>query len=159
MDEARRRAMRRALNMLSYRSRSRHEIFSDLRGRGFSEEIAGGIVSELESKGLVCDVLLARDIISGGQRSGRSRARIYAELRRRGIDRQTIDESLHSCFDQEVECEAAARLLSGMIAEGQTSRADFDLERAARRLSGRGFSPAAITYALGHVPFSPKKPG
>ncbi len=157
--EARKRALRRALQMLSYRSRSRREIVADLAGRGCSTEIVEEVVSELEEKGLIGDAALAQDIVSGGQRAGKSRSRIYAVLRRRGISRETADEALEAHFDLDEECEAATREIRKMLPITSGPPGAEDLERAARRLSSRGFSAPAVARALKETASGAEAPG
>jgi regulatory protein len=146
--EERKRALRRALRMLAYRSRSCQEIAADLNGKGFCPEITMEVIHDLEEKGLVGDASLARDIVAAGQRCNKSRSRIYSDLRRRGIEREAAEESLDVYFDQEEECRAAARIMSRMLSSADSDSAGDDIEKAARKLSGRGFSGHAVAYAL-----------
>jgi SOS response regulatory protein OraA/RecX len=145
--------------MLSYRSRSRQEIVSDLCDRGFSIDVVTGVVSELEEKGLVGDACLARDMVMSGQRSNKSRSRIYADLRKRGIAREIAEDSLFAYFDEDEECEAAARVLRKMLPETGLPPQDGEKERAARRLSGRGFPASAVAYALNDALIARHSPG
>ena len=137
--------------MLSYRSRTHFELVEGLRRKGFPEEVVVGVAAELEDRGLVDDARLARDIVCGGQMAGKSRLRIYAGMRRRGISREDAEESMRSCFNPEREREAAYRLLRSSLPCPPGSAGKGDIERAARRLSGRGFSASAIADVLGDI--------
>lgn len=134
--------------MLSYRARSRQEIGSDLRRKGFAVDTVDAVVRELEEKGLICDTILARDIVSAGQGAGKSRSKIYADLRRRGIARETVEDSLEEYFDVDEECEAALREMRKLLRVASGQSRDEEIERAARRLSGRGFCTAAVARAM-----------
>ncbi|MEW6553062.1 MAG: RecX family transcriptional regulator [Actinomycetota bacterium] len=144
----RKRALRRALAMLTYRPRSREEICRDLSVKGFKPDVVDDVVAELSEKRLLCDPSLARDIVASGQRSGKSRAKIYSELRRRGIDREVAEESLEACFDASLEREAAVKAMDCLLTPHGHSPSCEDIEKAARKLAGRGFSSSAVAYAL-----------
>ncbi len=137
--------------MLSYRSRSREEIVRDLSGKGFSDDVVDSVISELVEKKLVGDLSLARDIILSGQRSHKSRSKIYSELRRRGIAREDADESLAAIFDAESERESAVKAMTRLLSPSPSPPSPADIERAARKLAGRGFSSSAVAYALRDV--------
>jgi regulatory protein len=122
-----------------------------LRNKGFSLQVVEGVVEELEERGLLEDACLARDMVMNGQRANKSRSRIYADLRKRGIDRDIAEESLQSCFDPEKEREAATCLLQKSLYTSSSPPTEADIERAARRLSGRGFSPSAVLNALAGI--------
>ncbi|MBN2025862.1 MAG: RecX family transcriptional regulator [Actinobacteria bacterium] len=119
-----------------------------LREKGFSKEIVDDINTELEDKGLIDDSCLARDIIASGQRANRSRSRIYAELRRRGITREEAEESLDHGFDPERERKAAAELMYRNLSCLPGSANKSDIEKISRRLFRRGFSASAIAGAV-----------
>lgn len=148
LEKIRRRAFRRALAMLSRRSRSREEIVRDLSGKGYEDCVVESVVSGLETRNLLDDVSLSRDIVRECQRNGKSRSRIYAELRRRGIGREQSEESMKSYFDPSLEEKAALRLMRGMIGGHACALDDKELRKAARRLCARGFSISAVSNAL-----------
>ena len=84
-------AFTRALKMLSHRSRSRYEISADLREKGFSQEVINRVIEDLQDRGWLDDSELAHDIISYGQDRNKGWMRIYADLRRRGIERRIAE--------------------------------------------------------------------
>lgn len=150
-DSAYKRALRRALKLLAYRSRSRYEIISDLLDRGFSPHIVDRVVIELSDGDWLDDNKLARDIVIQCQRANKGRSRIYAEMRKRGIERELAEENLRDHFDPLKENEAASSLLAKNLAVCPHPPMEADIERAARRLSSRGFSPAAVANALDEI--------
>ena len=85
--------------MLSYRSRSGFEIRGDLRKKGFSQEVINKVIEDLQERGWLDDRELAHDIISYGQDRNKGWMRIYADLRRRGIERSLAEESLERYYD------------------------------------------------------------
>jgi len=91
---------------------------------------------------------LARDIIASGQRAGKSRSRIYADLRRRGITREEAEERLDDGFDLEREREAVSQLMRKNLSSLPDSPSRADIERISGRLFRRGFSSSAIASAI-----------
>jgi len=147
-ERARGRAFQKAIKLLSYRARSRNELGISLRDRGFSAEVVDDVTTELEGKGLLDDARLARDIIASGQRARKSRSRIYAELRRRGIAREETEESLDDGFDPEREREAVAQLMRRSLSCLPGSPSKADIERISSRLFRRGFTASAIAGVI-----------
>lgn len=144
-------ALRRAIKMLSYRSRTYCELVEGLRRKGIPENIVVGVAAELEDRGLLDDSRLARDIVCGGQTAGKSRSRIYSEMRRRGIAREVAEESMRIFFDAEREREEVYRLLLSSLPFPPVSAGKGDIQKAARRLSARGFSASAIADVIGDI--------
>jgi len=122
-----------------------------LREKGFGAEIVDDVIAELQDKGLLDDARLARDIIAGGQRASKSRSRIYADLRRRGIERENAEESLDDVFDPDREREAVARLMRRNLSRLPGSPSRDDIERISGRLFRRGFSASAIAGVIDDV--------
>jgi len=134
--------------MLSYRPRSREEITRDLSRKGFPADIVESVIAELAEKKLIDDLILAEDIVRSGQRTHKSRSKIYSELRKRGIGREDAEESLAACFEVEKERESAASAMAKLLSSSPSPPSEGDIERATRKLSGRGFSSSAVAYAL-----------
>lgn len=134
--------------MLARRSRSRQEIAIDLDGKGFTSQTIEDVIGELLERGWLDDEKLAGDIILGCQRANKGWSRIYADLSKRRIDRELIEESLSKYFDPEKECATAKYLVQKNLATCPSPPEKADIERAARRVSGRGFSPPSVASAL-----------
>lgn len=119
--------------------------------KGFLAEIVDDVTTELEGKGLLDDSRLARDIVASGQRANKSRSRIYADLRRRGIARDEAEESLDDGFDPEMEREAVARIIHRNLTDLLVPPSRADIERISARLFRRGFSASAIASVIDDV--------
>ena len=119
-----------------------------LKGKGFEDEVVHGVLREIEEKGLLDDAALSRDIVREGQRSGRGRSRVRAEMLRRGIPRELCEEAMREHFDPSLEEEAALRRLGTMLGEDLAGLEREAWDRAARKLAARGFSPSAVRAAL-----------
>ncbi|CAN5809815.1 hypothetical protein BH23GEM6_BH23GEM6_17370 [soil metagenome] len=135
-----------ALNLLSYRARSRAELEQRLQRRGYASELVDRCLRELESRGLVDDTAFAvsfvRDRIRGNPKGGR---RISQELRARGIDGATAGTVINDVMQAENVTELH---LARAAAARWKPRPGEEPLRAKRRLHGflmrRGFSGDAV---------------
>lgn len=129
-----------ALNALSSRAKSRHELETQLAKRGVTQEIAKLVLDRLVAVGLVDDLEFARVWSQSRARTkGLSRRVLAQELRTKGIDQAITDEVLIG-ISPEDEYEAAlavavkkARAVTNLPREVQVRRI-FDL------LARKGFS-------------------
>ena len=144
-------AFARALKMLSYRSRSRHEISADLGGKGFSQEVVNRVIEELQDRGWLNDSELAQDIISYGQDRNKGWMRIYADLRRRGIERRLAEESLERYYDNERARKTLLWLARESLSAYSSPPCKKEVDAIIRRISRQGFSPLSakgVVYDL-----------
>ncbi len=139
------RAYEKALYLLEYRAHSRGELLQKIR-REYSMEAALQAVERVEQLGLVNDrdfaTRLAEELTT---QKGYGKARVKADLARRGIDRELIDEVMAELpVDQTQGCKdwickkyktlptdakEQAKLLAGAVRRG------FDYATARRALS------------------------
>jgi SOS response regulatory protein OraA/RecX len=79
-----------------------------------------------------------------GQRMNRGRSRIYADLRKRGIDRSLAEESLEEFYNNELERESMIHLLeqNPLLQSAQPEPAAVN--KIARKMAQRGFPPGAV---------------
>lgn len=137
-----------ALRKLDARACSRAELQRAMTERGFSEDVATEVLDRLEAVGLVDDrtfaAMLVRDRFSGSGRTGRA---LVEDLRRRGLDREVIEEALAQ-VDRDDELERARDLVSHKM----RSLGSLDRERAYRRLTGmlarKGYSPGTCSAVV-----------
>lgn len=101
-DDAVERAYGAALNFLSYRQRSRREIEDYFRRKKTEPEICAAVVERLERTGLIDDREFARFWVENRQtfRPRGTRA-LKAEMRRKGLAGEVIDEALAELDDEE----------------------------------------------------------
>jgi regulatory protein len=150
-----------ALRRLSVRARTEQEMREDLARRDVPAEAIDVVVGRLIGARLIDDAAFARAWVEERRhRKGLSRARLWQELRRKGVDDQSIAaalETLGNGGDEEAEValEAARRRVGALRG--------LDAATAQRRLAGylarRGFSPAvarrATQTALGEIDDEP----
>jgi regulatory protein len=91
------RARERALHFLSYRPRSTAEVRRNLKDADFAPEAIEAAIERLTQAGLLDDRAFAQYWLENrGQFSPRSARALKAELRDKGVDAQTIDETLQT---------------------------------------------------------------
>jgi regulatory protein len=149
-DEQSYRARELAIGLLGQRARSCRQIADYLMRKGFEEEVAVEVVDWLKERGYLNDSLYARQFVESRLRSKpRGKAMLRWELQQKGIEHQTIEETLQQeLSDPETEITAAQKLL-----EKKVGRRSLDLtyeERAklGQFLMRRGFSGSVAREAL-----------
>lgn len=132
------------LDQLTGRARSRHELADKLRGKHVPDELAARLLDRFEEVGLVDDQAFARAWVSDRQRGkGLAPRALAQELRRKGVD----DETVRAAVDEitEDDQEAAARAL---VRRKLRSLAQVDQATATRRLAGmlarKGYPPGLV---------------
>jgi regulatory protein len=138
----------RALNLLSFRDRSRRELEQRLLRAGFEPEDVAAAIEGLERVGLVDDERFARAVVE--QEAGRrlaGRRAVASALAAKGVDREVVRSVLADLDDPGAERERADEL-----ARSRAGRlAGLAPEVAFRRLSGllarRGYPPAVCREA------------
>ncbi len=135
-----------ALLLLSYKARTVAELRTRLASKGFSPAAIDSTLRRLAELNLVNDEQFARRFAEDRIRLGRKgKWRVRAELTRRGVSREQIEQALAEAPDELTAARAAAR---------QFCRRNQRLEPAVlrRRLYGflarRGFSPDTISSVI-----------
>lgn len=109
-EDAREAAYQRALNLLSYRPRTSDEVRKNLKSHDITEEIIEYVMERLQRSGLLNDGQFAQTWIENrSEFRPRSRRALAYELQQRGIDRQTIEQSLQGVDDEELAYQAAQK--------------------------------------------------
>ncbi len=126
-----------ALNFLTFRPRSRAEVRRNLQGRRVSPELIELVLARLEELGVLSDQQFAAFWVENREQfNPRSARALGAELRQRGVDRETIEAAVAPERDEERAVAAAQKKLRGL------AHADYPTFR--KQLGGfllrRGFS-------------------
>jgi regulatory protein len=155
-----------ALNILSYRARTRTELRRKLLGKGFHHARVEPCLDRLEQRGLLDDEAVAAAFVRDRIRlRPRGRVRLTQELRAKGVDPglagRVVDQVLE---DEDVtEADLVREVASGWLArQGAATRQALgagartpESEKARRRLHGylgrRGFGGAALGRAMERV--------
>lgn len=145
------RALKRALEMLSYRSRSHKEVAKDLEKREFEPEVIEEVLQQLHRYGYLDDLKLALNIIERCQEANKGWARIYSEMRRKGIDRETAEESLERHYDEDKAEDSLFFLVEESLSGFTDYPLESEVEAIARKLNRRGFPPSSTRNAVYRV--------
>lgn len=90
-------AFNRALHYLSFRARSESELLSYLSEKGFSDSISQTVMDRLKDEGLINDHRFADDWIDNRVTfRPRSQIQLQAELRRKGLQEDVIQNALQN---------------------------------------------------------------
>jgi regulatory protein len=142
------RCLNAALHCLSYRPRSEFELKERLHRRGFDDDSVEAVLARLREQGLVDDMAFAQFWKDNRESfSPRSQRLAGLELRRKGIDEETIAQVVGVIDDDDSAYRAAlskARSLS--LSDYHSFR-----QRLAGYLKRRGFSYGVINHTVERV--------
>ena len=162
-DDADVRVREAALNLLSYRMRTRSELKRRLRQKDFRPARIDLCLDQLEAKGFLNDEAAAAAFIRDRLRHRpRGKARLSSELRSKGLDADTVNRVINDVFENEGTDDL---LLARQVAEGWLRRQNQDTvktladtahsqsrEKVRRRLYGhltrRGLRGDALRTAI-----------
>ncbi|MFD1047618.1 regulatory protein RecX [Kibdelosporangium lantanae] len=120
------------LQLLTARPRTRLELRKALLRKGIAEEIADRVLGRLDDVGLIDDKAFAEMWVhSRHTYQGMGRRALSVELRRRGVDNETVAEAVAS-VDSEAEEERARQLVRKRL----PSMGSVDQAAKIRRLVG-----------------------
>jgi regulatory protein len=152
-----------ALNLLSYRARTRTELKRKLLGKGFHLARVEPCLDRLEQRGLLDDEAVAAAFVRDRIRlRPRGKVRLTQELRARGVGRDVADRAVDHVLEAEeiTEADLVRQVVAGWLSrqsaatvdamsEGRRSPAS---EKARRRLQGylarRGFGGSAMGHGM-----------
>ena len=146
-DKPLRKALGRALNLISYRQRTEHELRERLAER-FEEDVIDRAVDYLKEQGLVDDEAFAR-IWSGSRtrNSPRSARALVRELTSKGVSKSIADAAVLELDDEETARVAAAKFARRLVGN--------DYEKFHRRLwqhlQRRGYSGSVARKAVAEL--------
>lgn len=151
-----------ALNLISYRARTREELRRRLRQKGFRPARIDLCLDRLQEKGFIDDEAVAAAFVRDRLRHRpRGRVALTSELRSKGVDgdlaKQTIDRvfSEERTSDEDIAGEVArkwiARQNQGLLAALASAEHSAERDKARRRLNSylarRGFRGEALGAA------------
>jgi regulatory protein len=141
-------AIKYALRLLSYRSRSCSEIIGRLEQKGFSQEEAERTVRYLQEKGFIEDRRVAMELLRDAtERKHLGRRGIEMFLRRRGINREIINDILSS-HAVDVDRVSAMKYVRRRLRVLDTLPDETVKRRIRAALRRRGFSAEVIRMAV-----------
>jgi regulatory protein len=145
-----------ALHFIGYAARSRAEVEQRLTRAEFVPEVIAAVVAECEERGWLDDAAFARRWVEDrADRKRFGRARLAAELRRKGVDREDVDAALGTA-DEEAELNRARAAARTKWRLNTPTEVDAEtLKAEERKLSGflqrRGFAWSTISQVVAEL--------
>ena len=139
-------ATEKAVSFLATRARTEKELVDALRRNAYPESAIARVMAYLTEAGYMNDTAFAEQWTAARASKGLGKQRIRAELRRKGVGQDDIDEALGG-LDGEL-------LLQGAVKAAQKAAKDKDLSSPANRqkvlaaLARRGYDYALAKEAL-----------
>jgi regulatory protein len=134
-----------AIDLLARREHSRRELVRKLAARGFSDDVVGSVLDELERTGALANARFTDSFVRSRIAKGQGPQRIRAELAQRGVADAEADEGLAAA---DVDWLATIRTVRAKRFGPDLPRDYAERARQARFLQYRGFSSAQIRAAL-----------
>jgi len=140
-----------ALIALGPRAKSRGELFSHLKKRGITDDVANAVLYRLQEQGFIDDEAFARAWSESRQRAKKlSKRMIAGELREKGISSEIIDQV---CSEIDEDGERTIALQMAQRKYRPISHLDPEIIR--RRVHGalarRGFSSSIINDVMREI--------
>jgi len=138
----------RALNLLSFRDRSRREIEQRLLRAGYEPDEVVGAIEGLERVGLVDDERFARAVVE--QQAGRrlsGRRAVESALWSKGVDRQVAAAALGELDAPGAELDRACELARQRAGRMRNLAPEVAYRRLAGLLARRGYAPGVCHEA------------
>jgi regulatory protein len=146
--DARQRAMDKALRLLARRPRSRHEIDDALKQAGFAPDIRERVIARLVEMDYLDDRAFARWWVENRiQFNPRSIRALQQELYQKGVSQDVITETLAHLDDEALAIAAGQQRADRWRNLSQT---DFD-KKMLGHLQRRGFSYSVARLAIDHI--------
>jgi regulatory protein len=134
---------RQALDLLARREHSRRELERKLQSRGFSDDLIGPALDDLEASGALATGRFTEHFIRARVARGKGPVRIRAELAERGVP-----EGADVLRDADVDWVAEARAARAKRFGAAPPRDYKERARQSRFLQSRGFDSAQIAAAV-----------
>jgi regulatory protein len=135
------------LDQLTGQARSRSELAGKLAAKHVPEDVASGLLDRFEEVGLIDDSAFAREWAQSRHVSrGLARRALAMELRRKGVDGETVEAAL-----SEVSCDSERETAGRLVRRRLRSLGNVDDAVRVRRLVGmlarKGYSPG-VAYEV-----------
>lgn len=145
------RARQVCLRELAIRPRTRSELAAAMRRHGVADDVAGEVLARYDEVGIIDDEAFARAWVAS-RHAGRGLARraLAAELRRKGVQSETVDEALTE-LDPDTELATARNLVIRRLRSSRRDRPEAMLRRLVAMLARKGYPPALAVRVVKDV--------
>jgi len=141
------RARQVCLNQLEYAPRTRAELASVLRRKGVDEQAAEQVLGRFAEVGMIDDAQFAKMWVTSRHRGkGLARQALRHELRRKGVDEESVAEAV-ATLDPEVEQATARALVDRRLRTTSGLAPDVRVRRLAGLLARKGY-PAGVAFRV-----------
>lgn len=141
------RARQVCLDQLEYAPRTRAELAEALRHKGIDEAAAEAVLSRFTEVGLIDDAAFAQRWVASRHRSkGLAGRALSQELRRKGVDDQTVQDAVGE-LDPEVELQTARALVGRKLRTTHGLSGEVRLRRLAAMLARKGY-PSGLAFRV-----------
>lgn len=135
------RAREICLRLLAVRPRTRAELAGALRQRGVDEEVATEVLARYGEVGIIDDHAFARAWVTSRHHGrGLAKRALGAELRRKGVDSETVARALGE-LDPETEVATARGLVERKLRTERAATTEALLRRLVGMLARKGYAP------------------
>ncbi|MFG1923966.1 regulatory protein RecX [Cryptosporangium sp. NPDC048952] len=135
------------LRLLTVQPRTRAELAAALAKRDVPAEAADAVLDRFGEVGLIDDAAFARAWVESRQRGrGLGRSALAGELRKKGVDREIVQEALET-IDGDADLAAAQRLVAKKLPSTRGLPSDKRARRLVGMLARRGH-PAGLAYRV-----------
>ena len=142
-------ALEKSISLLAARARTEAEIVQALRANAYPETAIALVMAKLQDAGYIDDQSFAQQWASSRAAKGLGSMRIRMELRRKGLDTETID-SVVSSMDQDTLSEGAL-MAAQKAARGKNLSLPEDRKKVLAALARRGYSYSVAKEALSQL--------
>lgn len=139
-------ALEKAVALLAVRPRSAQEIRAALLARAYPPQTVERVLERLDASGCVDDADFASNWTASRVNRGLGPRRVQMELRRKGIDPETIECAM-SHLDEDAQLEAAM-LAARKAARGRNLALYPERQRVFGALARRGFGASVAKQAI-----------
>jgi len=143
----------KALEFLSYRTRSEKEVRDKLKTKQAEPGIIEKVISKLKEKRFINDEEFARQWIENRNRfKPRSLRLIKLELRQKGIEEEIVEKVIQDLdFNSESELEQAKKLVEKRIDKVRDLPKQEIYQKLGRFLASKGFNWDTVKKAIDEV--------
>lgn len=137
-----------ALNLLTVRDLTAHDLTSALKRRGYTEAAAQSVCQRLQENRLVDDVRYAERYVELHKDSDAGRYALRRKMRAKGLDEELVDNLLEENLDEESQLQSARALAERLLRRHAGEDPRKARAKVSQALARRGFAWDVISQAL-----------
>lgn len=136
-----------ALDLLTARDMTAHDLMSALRRRGYQPPVAESVCQRLIENGLINDSRYARRYVELRQDSAIGKYAMKRKLRAKGIDEEVTEEALE-LLDEESQLETAKELARKLVRRYSKEEPYARKSKLSQAIARRGYSWDIVREAV-----------